>query len=47
MFTFMTVDVSTRTGHAERDVSTQTRGSVDLLVAWRMHINGGWRGGGG
>lgn len=41
MFTFMTVDVSTRTGHAERDASTQTRDSVDLLVAWRMHINGG------
>ncbi len=24
------------------DASTQTRASVDLLVAWRMHINGKW-----
>lgn len=24
------------------DSSTHTRASVDLLVAWRMHINGKW-----
>lgn len=38
----MTVDVRTRTGHTECDASTQTRASVDLLVVWRMHINGRW-----